>query len=500
MELQQILSVASAYGAVITMENEALAQVELAGIAYDSRKVRPGYLFVAIPGSLTDGHRYIGEAVEAGAIAVVAEREPEQALPNQALIITENSRRLLGQLAATYYGHPEQELHLIGVTGTNGKTTTTHLIKFLLEANGLKSGLVGTIHNKAAQRLLPATHTTPESLELFELFALMRAEGCRAAVMEVSSHALAQGRTASCKFSGAVFTSLSRDHLDYHGTYEEYRRSKTLLFESLQHTPHSPKYGVINVDDAAAGAFISACTAPVWTYGSDAASTVRLTGYQIHAGGSQFSLVYQGEEYEAQIPLIGKFNVYNALAALTCVLAEGVKIGEAIAALVRAPQALGRFELIDAGQDFTVVVDYAHTPDGLNNVLSAARELNPKRLISVFGCGGDRDSGKRPVMGRVGASLSDVTIITTDNPRYEDPLSIIAQIQRGADGVSREYLIEADRAKAIKLAINMAEPGDMVVIAGKGHENYQIVRDEKRHFDDREQARTAILARKRIAD
>jgi len=492
MELQQILSVASAYGAVIAMENEGLAQMELAGLAYDSRKVRPGYLFVAIPGSVTDGHKYIDAAVGAGAIAVVAEREPAQVLPDQALIITENSRHLLGRLAATYYGHPEQELRLIGVTGTNGKTTTTHLIKYLLETSGLKSGLVGTIHNKAGLKLLPATHTTPESLELFELFALMRAEGCRAAVMEVSSHALAQGRTASCEFSGAVFTNLSQDHLDYHGTYEEYRKSKALLFAGLRHTPHSPKYGVVNVDDAAAGLFVSACAAPVWTYGSDVMSTVRLTGYQIHAGGSQFRLVYQGEEYEARIPLIGKFNVYNALAALTCAVAEGIKIEEAVAALARAPQVPGRFELVEAGQDFTVVVDYAHTPDGLENVLSAARELKPKRLISVFGCGGNRDSGKRPLMGRVGASLSDVTIITTDNPRHEDPLSIITQIKRGADGVSREYLIEADRAKAIQLAINMAEPGDMVVIAGKGHENYQIIGDEKHNFNDREQARNAI--------
>ena len=492
MELQQLLSVASAYGATVSLTDEKQAQAELAGIAYDSRKVRPGYLFVAVPGVSADGHKYIDAAVAAGATAVVAEHKPEGLSPEVALILTENSRRLLGKLAASYYGHPEQELRLIGVTGTNGKTTTTHLIKLLLESSGIRTGLIGTMYNKVGQKIFPATHTTPESLELFELFALMRAEGCRAVVMEVSSHALCQGRTDSCDFSGAVFTNLTQDHLDYHGSLEEYRACKTRLFSALKPSAHKPVYGIVNTDDASACAFVDACAVPVWTFGSDEAASVRLNAYQIGLDGSSFSLQYSGETYEAYMPLIGKFNIYNALAALTCGLAEGLDMAECVRVLQSAPQVAGRFELIRAGQDFTVVVDYAHTPDGLDNVLSATRELRPKRLISVFGCGGNRDNSKRPLMGRIGVEKSDLAIITTDNPRFEDPLSIIAQIEHGAKETQGAYLVEPDRAKAIELAISMAEPGSAVVIAGKGHEDYQIVRGVKHHFDDREQACKAI--------
>ena len=494
MELQQLLSVASAYGATVFQAEEKQAQAELAGIAYDSRKVGQGYLFVAIPGLQTDGYKYIGDAVAAGAIAVVAERQPVDLPPGVALILTENSRLLLGRLAATYYGHPEQELRLIGVTGTNGKTTTAYLIKFLLESRGIRTGLIGTVHNKAGQKILPASHTTPESLELFELFALMRAEGCRAVVMEVSSHALSQGRTECCDFSGAVFTNLTQDHLDYHGSLDEYRACKTRLFAALKHSVHKPSYSIVNADDPSVEAFVAASAVPVWRFGSGKTADLRLTGYQIGLFGSSFSLQYKGEAYEVSMPLIGKFNIYNALAALTCGLAEGIDMPECVRALQRAPQVPGRFELVQAGQDFTVVVDYAHTPDGLENMLKAARELNPRRLISIFGCGGNRDSGKRPLMGRIGAANSDMAVITTDNPRFEDPLDIIAQIEEGAKEAKSSYFVEPDRAKAIEKAIDLAEPGSIVVIAGKGHEDYQIVQGVKHHFDDREQAHAAILA------
>ena len=495
MELQQLLSVASVYGAEVSLTDDRLAQIELAGIAYDSRKVGPDYLFVAIPGALTDGHKYIRSAVEAGAIAVVAEHALADWPPQAALILTNNSRSLLSRLAAAYYGHPEQELRMIGVTGTNGKTTTAYLIKFLLDYSGAGAGLIGTVHNQAGQWTLPATLTTPESLDLFELFALMRAEGCRAVVMEASSHALSQGRTACCNFSGAVFTNLTQDHLDYHGSMKEYLAAKASLFSNLKDSPRKPAYGVVNCDDGSAGAIIAASAAPVWTFGCAAAADLRLKSYQIGFAGSRFCLEYDGSTFEVKMPLIGKFNIYNALAALTCAAAEGLDMAECVRALERAPQAPGRFELVQAGQGFTVAVDYAHTPDGLENVLKAARELKPKRLISVFGCGGNRDSGKRPLMGRISVELSDMAIITTDNPRFEEPLEIISGIEQGAKEAKGDYLVEADRAKAIELAINMADEGSLVVIAGKGHEDYQIVRGVKRHFDDREQARAAIERR-----
>jgi UDP-N-acetylmuramoyl-L-alanyl-D-glutamate--2,6-diaminopimelate ligase len=495
MELQQLLSVAYAYGASVFTVSEKQDRAEVAGIAYDSRKVKQGYMFVAIPGMQTDGHKYINSALAAGAIAVVAERRPANLPPGIALILTEDSRHLLGRLAATYYGHPEQELRLIGVTGTNGKTTVTYLIKLLLESSGVGTGLIGTIRNQAGQRVLPATHTTPESLELFELFALMRAEGCRAVVMEASSHALSQGRTDCCDFSGAVFTNLTQDHLDYHGSLEAYRASKTRLFASLKQSAHKPAYGIVNIDDASAAAFAEASAVPVWSFGSKDTADLRLNSYRIGLDGSSFSLQYRGDTYEAQMPLIGKFNIYNALAALACAAAEGLDLEECLQYLAHAPQVPGRFELIRAGQDFTVAVDYAHTPDGLENVLNAAQELKPKSLISVFGCGGNRDDSKRPLMGHIGAKLSDIAVITTDNPRFEDPLDIINQIEQGAKEAKRDYIVEPDRAKAIQLAINMAQPGSVVVIAGKGHEDYQVVQGEKYYFDDREAALDALRSR-----
>ncbi|MCL1974736.1 MAG: UDP-N-acetylmuramoyl-L-alanyl-D-glutamate--2,6-diaminopimelate ligase [Firmicutes bacterium] len=494
MELQQLLSVAFAYGATVFIKNEKQALAEVLGLAYDSSKVEPGYMFFAIKGELTDGHKYIGNAIKAGALAVVVqERQPD--LPaHVAQIMTNDSRRLMGRLAAAYYGHPEQEIRLIGVTGTNGKTTTTYLIQFLLESAGIRTGLIGTVHNQAGSKILPATHTTPESLELFKLFALMRAEGCRAVVMEVSSHALSQGRTDSCDFSAAIFTNLSQDHLDYHGNMESYCAAKTTLFSSLNNDSYKNTYGIINTDDTFAKAFTSACAAPLWNYGKALGADVRLICYTSDLQGVSFTLQYKGQSYEAQMPLIGRFNVYNALAAISCALAEGLDLEECLRALAHTPQMPGRFELIKAGQDFTVAVDYAHTPDGLENVLKAARELNPAYLICVFGCGGDRDKGKRPQMGHIAALFSDLAIITTDNPRFEDPLEIIAQIEEGAKKAGKAYFVEDDRAKAIELAINMAKPGSMIVIAGKGHEDYQIIQGVRHYFDDREQAKRAIIS------
>jgi UDP-N-acetylmuramoyl-L-alanyl-D-glutamate--2,6-diaminopimelate ligase len=471
-----------------------VSELEISGLAYDSRKVKDGNIFVAIPGAQFDGHDFATSAVEQGAAVLLGEREMRVgATP---YIVVPDSRRALAALAAAYYNYPDRRLRLIGVTGTNGKTTTTHMIKWLLEAAGHKAGLVGTINNLAGDKVLPATHTTPESLELFQLFTLMEQEGCDYLVIEASSHALAQGRVSACNFAAAVFTNLTQDHLDYHGDLENYAQAKATLFRQLDPAAGANRYGVINIEDSHAFFFAEACQAPVLTYSSrEQGADLRLLQYATSRNGMDFTLTYQDKLYKVHTPLIGKFNIYNSMAAMAVALAEGLTMEQIIEALACAPQVAGRFELVDEGQDFLVIVDYAHTPDGLKNLLNSAEKLDPRRLLTVFGCGGNRDTGKRPIMGRLAGAISDVAIITSDNPRFEDPNAIISEIEVGIRGVCNNYLVEPDRAKAIELAISMAEPGDMVVLAGKGHEDYQILGDQKIHFDDRETAREIIRRR-----
>jgi len=483
MKLSQLISVLET-----NTEAAALSDKEITGLAYDSRKVEAGYIFVAIPGENFDGHDFIPQALEKGAAAIVCQRQTDtHGVP---CIIVKDCRRALAALSAEFYGHPDQRLRLIGVTGTNGKTTTTNLIKWLLEAAGHKVGLVGTIRNLAGDKELPATHTTPESLELFRLFAMMEQEGCDYLVIEASSHALAQGRVSSCHFRGAVFTNLTQDHLDYHGTIEEYCRCKAQLFSM------AGEWCASNGDDAHSHVFEEHCPQEkCFVYGSAADADLRLLDYSSDPRGMNFTLLYQGKEYKVQIPLIGKFNIYNTMSAISAALAEGMEMEQIIAAMAKAPQVAGRFELIDEGQDFTVVVDYAHTPDGLKNLLAAAVRLDPARLIALFGCGGNRDRGKRPIMGRLAGAISDIAIVTSDNPRFEDPVEIIKEVEEGISGVCNNYITEPDREKAIKLAIEMAQPGDMVVLAGKGHEDYQVIGDVKHHLDDRELARKFIRSR-----
>lgn len=472
----------------------ALAGTDIRGLAYDSRKVEKGFLFVAIPGERFDGHDFIDQAVQAGAAAIVCEKAVATA--DKPRIIVPDSRRALAALSAAFYNYPDRRLRLIGVTGTNGKTTTTHLIKWLLTAAGHQVGLVGTINNLAGDRVLPATHTTPESLELFALFAKMEAQGCDYLVIEASSHALSQGRVSACNFVGAVFTNLTQDHLDYHGTLDGYCQAKAMLFRQLDSSAGANRYGVVNSDDSRADVFTQSCRAPVITYGSREKGTdLRLLQYTSSYRGMDFSVSYKGKRYEVHIPLIGKFNIYNSMAAMAVALAEGLRMEKIIEALSCAPQVAGRFELIDEGQDFLVVVDYAHTPDGLKNLLNAAQKLDPRRLLTVFGCGGNRDRGKRPIMGRIAGAISDMVIITSDNPRFEDPRSIIAEVEVGSAEVGNNYLVELDRRKAIELAVNMAESGDMVVLAGKGHEDYQVIGETKYPCDDRELAREIIRRR-----
>ena len=470
------------------------ADIDIKGLAYDSRKVASEFIFVAIPGMQVDGHAFITHAADKGAAAIIYEHDTDlpEGIP---AIRVPDSRAALAAAAALFYNYPDRRMRLIGVTGTNGKTTTTFLIKWLLEQAGHKTGLIGTICNLAGDEELPASHTTPESLELFQLFSHMEQKGCKYIAMEVSSHALSQGRVSSCNFAGAVFTNLTQDHLDYHGTMESYLQSKVRLFRQLDMEAGHNRYGVININDHSSSSFAENCNAPVWTYGSNEESTLRLLHHTPTPNGTKFAVTYFGEMHVGFIPLLGKFNVYNALAAMAVALAEGIEMEAILESMKSAPQVPGRFELIDEGQDFSVVVDYAHTPDGLKNILSAATKLEPRRLISVFGCGGNRDKGKRPIMGRIAGAQSDVAIITSDNPRFEDPLDIIEQVEIGIKQVCNNYLVEENRERAVRLAINMAEAGDIVVVAGKGHETYQIIGDVKYHCDDRETARMVLKER-----
>ncbi|MBF7083248.1 UDP-N-acetylmuramoyl-L-alanyl-D-glutamate--2,6-diaminopimelate ligase [Desulfallas sp. Bu1-1] len=468
---------------------------QVLGIAYDSRQVEPGFLFVAIKGFKTDGHLYVRDAVERGAVAVALQQDvpvPE----GVSRVLAEDTRRLLPLLSARFYDYPARKMKLVGVTGTNGKTTTTNLVEAVYREHGFKTGLVGTIHNRIGDRVLPVERTTPESTDLQRLLAGMAGEKVQVVTMEVSSHALVLHRVDECEFDTAIFTNITQDHLDFHGDMEEYLRAKSLLFAGLGRDAHKPgaKHVVVNIDDRAAQAIIEACRVPVITYGVERPAGVTARDVRVTAGGVSFTAVVRdGESIDLRLRLTGKFNVYNALAAVAAGVADGIPLPVIKRALEGVPGVPGRFELVDRGQDFAVVVDYAHTPDGLENVLVTAREITSGRLITVFGCGGDRDRTKRPVMGELAARMSDLAVVTSDNPRTEDPMGIIEDILRGVQKVAgANYLVVPDRREAIRRAIQSAKTGDVVLIAGKGHEDYQIIGTRKYHFDDREEAEAAL--------
>ncbi|MEX2355626.1 MAG: UDP-N-acetylmuramoyl-L-alanyl-D-glutamate--2,6-diaminopimelate ligase [Thermaerobacterales bacterium] len=490
----------------VLLTTEGSLEGEVTGIAYDSRLVRPGFAFIPWRGGKVhgDGHRFIPDALAAGASVIVAERGAAFSAPDisgtAVLLEVSDSRRALGLAAAAFYRHPSREMRIVGVTGTNGKTTTTQLIRHLLLSQARRVGLIGTVHNLVGDQELPVTLTTPQSPEIQELLGRMRDDGCNYGVLEVASHALDQKRTEGCEFDVAVFTNLSQDHLDYHGSMSEYAAAKRRLFENLGTAYHGepkggPKYAVINGDDAAAGAIAASCSVPVHTYGLSDQVQIRAVDVRVHDAGTEFDLVADGRRTPVSIPLMGRFNVYNTLAAVTVALQEGIALPDVVNALDKVVPVRGRFERVEAGQAFTVIVDYAHTPDGLENILSTAREFTRGRLIVVFGAGGDRDRGKRPLMGETAARLADYLIITSDNPRSEEPGVILADIEAGitaSEHVERPRELLVERAPAIEGAVMMAGPDDVVVIAGKGHETYQIFRDRTIHFDDREVAAEAI--------
>jgi UDP-N-acetylmuramoyl-L-alanyl-D-glutamate--2,6-diaminopimelate ligase len=474
---------------------------EITGISYDSRRVMPGNLFVAVRGERTDGHRYVEQAIDRGAAAVMLE-EDGGLNPRATRIKVTDTRRTMALASARFYEHPSQRLQVVGVTGTNGKTTTAFMVKAILDAAGVRSGLLGTVQYQIGARVIPSARTTPESVDIQSMLSQMLRAGCGAVAMEVSSHALDQHRTDGVDFDVAIFTNLSPEHLDYHLTMENYFEAKCRLFSALG-TMQKPGAAVVNVDNVfgreliarrgpaagqigAAGAGLGGEHAVI-TYGVTSNAIVRAEDVRVSQQGSYFVAVTPQGRIPVSLPLIGRHNVSNALAALAAGHALGVELGVIERALTQLPPVPGRLEPVAVGQPFRVYVDYAHTAEALRNALITVGELTPGRLIVVFGCGGDRDRGKRAPMGRAACELADFSILTTDNPRTEDPERILQEIQGGfCASASAHYQVIAERREAIERALDIARPGDSVLIAGKGHEAWQEFADCVAPFSDRE--------------
>ena len=472
---------------------------DVSGVEYDSRRVKPGYVFVAMHGETSDGNRFIDQAIQSGAVAVVTDSTTEQPRRGVAWAVVPHGRRALARLSANFYKRPGERIAITGITGTNGKSTTAFLVEAILTAADRKSALIGTIEYRVAGHVYPAPHTTPEPLELARLLNEALGQGATDAVMEVSSHALAQQRVFGLPFDVAVFTNLTRDHLDYHNTMQEYFAAKRVLFEGCGTDP--PRAAVTNLDDeygAKLAEFSRKHSSLVLTYGWERGD-FRSEDVNITPRGTRFDLVTPREKIAVFSPLIGRVNVYNILAAAAAGYARGcdsTAVARGVESLTHVP---GRFERVDCGQPFTVVVDYAHTDDALRNLTSLAREFVSQgtakgRLLTVFGCGGDRDRAKRPLMGEAAGHGSDFVVLTSDNPRSEDPLAIINDALVGLQKSGAKYSVEPDRRKAIALAIGQARPGDIVLLAGKGHEKVQVTREGARPFDDVEEAREALRA------
>ena len=463
--------------------------LEISSLAYSSREVRPGSLFFAIHGDKADGHAYIPQALERGAVAVVSEQAPPPELAGRWIQVAA-IRRALADAGRILLGHPEKSLQLIGITGTNGKTTTTYLVESVLAAAGILSGVFGTIEYRMGGKTKVATNTTPESLDLLTYFGELVKAGGKAAVLEISSHALAQERVWGFHFAVAAFTNLTQDHLDYHKDFEHYFQAKRRLFEGLGSPP--PDWAVINIDDPWGARLLELPYPHQITYGLEGKAQVTPTHVASSARGTEAAIETPAGKLQIVSPLLGRANLANILAAISTGVAMGIastRIEEGIANLRAVP---GRFERIDEGQPFLVVVDYAHTDDALKNVLKTAREITRDRLIVLFGCGGERDRTKRPRMGEAAGALADFVVLTSDNPRSEDPLLIMADALVGLQRTGKPYIAEVDRGIAIHKALEEAREGDVVVLAGKGHETYQILKDGKIDFDDRDVARKVL--------
>ena len=468
---------------------ENFKNVEVTGISYNSKTTKPGDIFVCLTGEYTDGHEYAKNAIENGAVALLVEHKVDAGKTPQ--IIVSSTRHKIADIADRFYSSPSKGINLIGITGTNGKTTVTHLIQKILEENGQKCALIGTLGYKLTSggEYRDAKHTTPQAPELQATLRMIKdVEKIDNVVMEVSSHALEQNRVGGCLFNGAVLTNLTQDHLDYHITMDNYFEAKALLFKGLQ----EGNFAVINLDDNYAERFLSVIPEGVriFTYGVKKDADIKAKDIHFSLNGAEFTLALKNEEYKVNLHMNGMFSVYNVLAAVTASTAMGIEIKTSLKALENVKGVAGRFEVV--AKKPLVIVDYAHTPDGLENVLNSAREITPDdgKLICLFGCGGDRDATKRPKMGAIAEKIADKIIITSDNPRSEDPQQIITDIIAGLKNVNPEtVIVEPDRGPAIALLKTIAGNNDVVVIAGKGHENYQILKDRTIHFDDREEAR-----------
>lgn len=474
---------------VSVVEARAPEDMEITGVSYDSRQTQRGDLFVAVTGYETDGHRFIPMAVEKGASCILCQRKPAENVP---YILVEDSRAALARLGRNWFGDPAASMTMIGVTGTNGKTTTTYLLKDVLEnCLGAKVGLIGTNQNMIGDEILHTERTTPESFELQSLFRSMADAGCTHVVMEVSSHALCLQRVAGIQFEVGLFTNLSQDHLDFHETMENYCDAKALIFRQSRHA-------VYNGDDPWAKRVIHNAACPTFSYGEKEAE-LTAENIRLAVDGVSFDAVCQGETVPVHVGIPGGFTVYNALGVLAAARVLGVPLPDSAGALAQSAGVKGRVEVVPVPWDYTVLIDYAVTPDAIENVLNTVRGFAEGRVVILFGCGGDRDRGKRPKMGKIAAQLADFVVVTSDNPRTEDPDAIISEILPGLEGTSTPYVVEADRVKAIRYAMDHAQPKDVIILAGKGHETYQIIGHEKRHLDEREVVADYIAERTKKA-
>lgn len=473
MKLKDLLAGVSVLDCTADME------LNIDHVAYDSRKVISGSLFVAISGFASDGNRFIPMALEKGAAAVVTAKKPDTDIP---YILVKSDRLALALIGCNFFGHPSKSMTMIGVTGTNGKTSVTLLLKQVLEKTlGAKVGLIGTMENRIGDHVIPTERTTPESFELQALFAQMRDAGCTHVVMEVSSHAIALHRIGGIHFDVAAFTNLTEDHLDFHKTMENYCDTKAELFARCDKA-------VLNFDDEWYARIAAKATCAVLTTSTKQEAGLRAEELALHANGITFTAIYGDERVAVSLPIPGRFTVHNTLTVLGIAMQLGVSLADTAATLTTAHGVKGRVEVVPTpGMPYTVLIDYAHTPDGLENVLTSVRDFCKGRLIAVFGCGGDRDPIKRPIMGKIGTDLADFAVITSDNPRNEDPMAIISDILRGVDAPEEKYAVIENRRKAIRYAMDKAEKNDIIILAGKGHETYQEICGIKHHLDEREE-------------
>lgn len=466
---------------IIPCENKRLAELEVTGITCDSRQVKQGYVFVCINGTACDGHKFAPSALEQGAAVIIAERD--LGIENQ--ILVKDSREAYSAMCANWFGNPAKSLKLIGVTGTNGKTSVTYMLKKIIETAGFKVGLIGTIQNMIGEEIVASHNTTPNAYELNSLFALMKAKGCTYVIMEVSSHALHQNRVYNLDFEVAIFTNLTQDHLDYHITMDNYLDAKKKLFRMC-------KTAVINSDDEYSSRLIEGLGCKIVTYSLGNDSTYSAKGINYRPASVDYELVSDTSINHISVKTGGKFTVYNSMCSAVAALEAGIPIKTVAEGLVALKGVKGRAESVPTGKDFTIIIDYAHTPDGLKNILSTFKECEKNRLVVLFGCGGDRDKTKRPIMGNIAVHNADYVIVTSDNPRTEDPQAIIDDILVGMSGTKTPYKVIPNRIEAIKFAVSNAKKDDIIVLAGKGHETYQILKEGTIHLDEREVVADAL--------